>query len=280
MNEGDRNGLDTLEAAINGGYGYIVNNCGKIVALITAIIATIVTFTDVTFASFTGESLTTSLVVMLAASYVMYFSLEDAGERLGEGSTEFGEALTRYLKASEAIMPNDILPLREFCHSYSLSELEYRRRSLLASYGYSEEEYRAYEEGTTVNKAAAKIFKRVARMKPSGLTPTVLLSRERVTKRSELEGPSAEKRASTLLGLLPTTIGTFLTVSVILSAKDSLTAETVMEGLLKLSALPIVGFKGYQAGYFFAKNKKSLWLNTKARILEEFKVRAAVSKNE
>lgn len=277
MTGGERNGLDSLEDALNGGYGYIVNNCGKIVALITAIIATLVTFTDVSLASFTGESLSTSLLVMLAASYIMYFSLEDAGERLGEDSSEFKGTLARYTRASEAVLPSDIAPLREFCYRYSLSELEYRKKSLLASYGYSEEEYEAYLRGEAVSKRAARVFKRVGRMKPAQLTPAVLLSRERVTKRSELEGPSAEKRNSTFLSLLPTTLGTFLTVSVILSTKDSLTAEAVIEGLLKLSALPIVGFKGYQSGYFFTKNKKATWLNTKTRILEEFKQNKNIS---
>ena len=43
-----------------------------------------------------------------------------------------------------------------------------------------------------------------------------------------------------------------------------------MEGIFKLSALPIIGFKGYGAGYSYSKDTKSAWIDTKARILEQF----------
>jgi hypothetical protein len=60
------------------------------------------------------------------------------------------------------------------------------------------------------------------------------------------------------------------TLSVILTAKDDLTLSTVIDGLVKLSALPIVGFKGMLDGFRFAKEDKSGWLETKARLLESF----------
>ena len=60
------------------------------------------------------------------------------------------------------------------------------------------------------------------------------------------------------------------TVSVILTAKDDMSLSTIIEGIIKLSALPVVGFKGLLDGYGFAKEHKSLWLETKARLLESF----------
>ena len=60
------------------------------------------------------------------------------------------------------------------------------------------------------------------------------------------------------------------TVSVMLTTKDGMTVSSVIEGLLKLSALPIIGFRGMLDGYKFAKEEKSAWLETKARLLESF----------
>ena len=62
-----------------------------------------------------------------------------------------------------------------------------------------------------------------------------------------------------------------LTVSVALSTKDGLTAADILGGILKLSALPMIGFKGYSAGYNYSKHLASAWLETKAEIIEGFK---------
>ena len=79
-----------------------------------------------------------------------------------------------------------------------------------------------------------------------------------------------DKIVSVITSLIPSTVCTLFTVSIILTAKDGLTVESVIEGLLKLSALPIVGFRGMLDGYRFAKESKSAWFETKARLLEAF----------
>jgi hypothetical protein len=61
-----------------------------------------------------------------------------------------------------------------------------------------------------------------------------------------------------------------ITVSVMLSAKDGMTASDILNGILKLSALPVIGFRGFCAGYSYSKHTLSLWLETKAGILEAF----------
>ena len=61
-----------------------------------------------------------------------------------------------------------------------------------------------------------------------------------------------------------------VTVSVVLSAKESLTAVDVIDGLLKLSSLPIIGFRGYSQGYVYTKKNISAWLDTKTSLLTAF----------
>ena len=122
----------------------------------------------------------------------------------------------------------------------------------------------------TTTPEARRTVRRAEAMKPIRLTPTLLLSGERAKRRGELESPERERRLANLMRLLPSTLCTLFTVSVILTAKDGLSVSVVIESVLKLSALPIIGYKGYRAGYEFVKHSKSAFLEAKTRILEGF----------
>ena len=73
-----------------------------------------------------------------------------------------------------------------------------------------------------------------------------------------------------LLNLIPTTLCMVITISVMLSLKESLGPAEIFEGLMKLSALPIIGIRGYVCGYSYAKDVRARWLETKSRLLEGF----------
>ena len=102
------------------------------------------------------------------------------------------------------------------------------------------------------------------------LTPVMLLSGDRRAHVSELCDPESYKPLVMIANLIPSTLAMTFTVSVMLTAKDGLTAGGIIDGLMKLSALPIVGFRGYAEGYSFSKNGKAVWLVTKKRLLETF----------
>lgn len=259
-----------LGGMVSRGYSSIIANAGKIIAVITLVIAVLVTFTDMTFSDLTGESFTTTLAVMLISSYLMYFSLEDAGEREGEESQQFRRATERYTAARVRITPDAIDPLRSFCLEYSRRELEYRRLSYLSEMGYSSGDLAAYRAGKKFPSKAVRAFRKAERMKAVKLTPAVLMSGSRVGERGELNNPKRRKIFDALTSLIPSTLCMIFTISVILTAKEDMTVSTVIDGIVKLSALPIVGFKGMLDGYRFAKDDKSGWLETKARLLESF----------
>ena len=251
------------------GYTYLAANSGKVVAIITAVVATLVTFTDVAFTGFGTTEFTTTLIVMLIASYLIYFSLEDAGKRLGEESEEYRAAMERYLDVRSKIKPEHISQLREYLSQYCSEELRYRRHSFLAAEGFSPDEYRRYKEGEKVPLAASLVFNKAGRMKQVALSPASLLSRQG-GEWPELTNPELSRRAGSLLRLVPSTVCMFFTASVILTAKPDLNASVIIEGVLKLSALPIVGFRGYSAGYAYAVGPGCQWLETKTRLLTGF----------
>lgn len=270
MRSAEQNELLSLGGAVKRGYSSIITNAGKIIAVITLLVAGIVTFTDVGVSDFSSREFTSSLVVMLASSYLMYFSLEDTGEKEGEGSEEYRAARERYLNVSKKITPDSIDGLRAFCLDYSERELEYRRLLYLGERGYSASDLSEYEKVGVASPKDARIFKRVKKMSPIKLSPAVLLSRTQGFVSSELVDPTGKKILGALSSLIPSTVCMIFTVSVILTAKDGMTPSTVMEGILKLSTLPIIGLKGLLDGYAYAKDEKSAWLCTKARLLEAF----------
>ncbi len=251
--------------------GSLIRNAGKIVAVITVAAAILLTFTDVRLGSLIGNDLTGDLVMMLVAAYLMYFSLEDAGEKLGKQTKEYEVAATEYEQIRLLIKAEDAEALRDFCIEYSERELEYRKRAALVSAGLGERQMQQWSNGEHTDAKARRVFKRVNKMRTVTLTPQILLSRGGITGRSELSNPERFKLLRMVISLLPTTVGMFITVSVMLTMKDGLTAEGVIEGLIKLASLPIVGFRGYSSGYSYVREHGISWLETRTRILRTFK---------
>lgn len=270
MKKENMSDLLEISGMIKSGYSSIISNAGRIVAVITLIIAVLVTFTDMTLSNLTSESFTTTLAVMLISSYLMYFSLEDAGEREGEATDEFRLANERYTAARSRITPDSIDALRSFCLEYTSRELEYRRLSYLSERGYSKGDLKDFRAGKGFPRRARRAFRRAERMKQIKLTPAVLMSGARIGERGELINPRRRKLFDALVSLIPSTVCMIFTISVILTAKENMTVSTVIDGIVKLSALPIIGFKGMLDGYRFSKDDKSVWLEGKARLLESF----------
>ena len=71
-----------------------------------------------------------------------------------------------------------------------------------------------------------------------------------------------------LIALLPTTVCMGITVSVILTMKDGVSAAAVIESILKLGTLPIVAFKGYTAGYAHVQETVIPWLRAKTKLID------------
>ena len=269
MKDGFDIGIVSSGAMMKKGYSLLIANVGKTVALITLIITALVSFTEISFSGFESESFSSTLVMMLISSYVMYFSLEDAGEKLGRESDEYKAASEKYTELQGRIKGCDIALLRKFCLDYRNAELEYRRSNLLFSLGYSKEEYEDYLKVTPIRKKAKRELRRVKRIKRAELDAASLLSVE--GKRSdELTNPERGRVLSMIIKLIPSTVCTLFTISVMISVKDNLTAAGVIEALLKLSTLPVIGLKGYSGGYEYVTGSEIAWINTKCRLLDAF----------
>ena len=270
MTEGFDTALLGSGSLLKKGYSALIANVGKAVAIITLAVTVLVSFTDVGFSGIGTQSFTSTLVMMLIASYVMYFSLEDAGERLGYDSDEYKRAIARYDEKRKQISGKDISALRQFCLEYQAEELEYRRSNALLSLGYTKEEYEAYKRGEITAPKAKRALARIDRIRRSEFTATDLLLSKGTKPGSELRRPGTSKIINMVIRLIPSTVCTFFTVSVIISAKDGLTFSSVVESILKLSTLPIIGLKGYSLGYEYVLGPEISWIEMKTELLDAF----------
>lgn len=270
----DKSKLDSLIFSGGGlvkrGYTYALANIGKTVALITSVAVLLLTFGEVGFIDLKRDSFTATVLVMLVASYVIYFSLHDAGEGAGRETDVYKEAEKKYLDFRERIAYKDAASLRAFLLQYSKDELEYRRKSYILSQGASYSEYSEYLSGKAVGGRDGRIYRRAASMKAVSITPRDLRERKRSERRAELTSPTSGKMLRMILSMIPTTLGTLFTVSLMLGIKEGLTVETVIESLVRLSALPIVALRAYAHGYSFASEDVVSWMETKTRIIEEY----------
>ena len=268
----DKFELSLLESGeiMKRGTAALVNNIGRVVATITIIVSALVLFTDVKMTDLGSESFTTTLAVMMISSYLMYFSMTEAGENAGERCEKYKSALDKYNELCREVSGDKIAALRKFSQRYSADELRYRRESFLIGYGYGTDEYESYRRGEKQTKKATRVFRRADKFRAIALTPKSLLSSEQSKEKSELSNPGKFRFAFMVLRLLPTTVCMTVTVSVMLTTKDNLSIGVILDGIFKLSSLLLIGFKGYVSGYNYKKHKLKLWLETKTRLLDAF----------
>ena len=81
--KGIEHGLLLPDTLMRRGYSALIKNCGKLIAALTAVIVVLVTFTEIGFFHLGAKEMTANVLLLLVASYIIYFSLEDAGEALG-----------------------------------------------------------------------------------------------------------------------------------------------------------------------------------------------------
>ena len=268
MNKDFDSEILSLSDRISGGYTYLIANLSKIIAVLTAIVTAMLVFTDIAFLGFSSKEFTTTLALILISSYIMYFSLEEAGERLYENSDDFKKLTEKYREVVEKIGLDKLGALREYCRRYADDELTFRKRSALLSAGCTEEDLESFFKGKCNDRKKRRALGRISKMQRIRLTPEMLLYHCSASA-DKIRDPKRSKMLVLILKILPSTICMLFTASVVLSAKE-MSSVTIIEGIMKLSMLPIVGFRGYVNGYNYKKDSESEWLKTKIRLLEGF----------
>ncbi len=271
MNRFETSLLDTGRA-LDRGFREISENMSKAIAIITAIIAAALTFTEIALPEVATAELTTEVCVMLVSSYIIFFSLEDAGEACGKRSEEYLEAILEYKEEKQKVRCEDVGKLRDFCLHYTREEVEYRRRELLLSEGITPDEYLAYKKGEALEPRIAAVCRRAEGIKPIRLTAEMLTEGEDGGLKKSIGSPEGAKIVKLILGLVPTTVCMLLSVSLMITAKTDMTFVDIIASLIKLLTLPIVALRGYGEGLSYSTGPLLSWIKTKTELLRAFNV--------
>ena len=263
------NDLILAGGVLRQGYSYLIANVGKAIATISALIAVMITFTEIGFEGISTVEVATEAIVITICSYVIYFSMQDAGMKIGEEEEGYKRAMEKFKMAKDQLTPTMIAPLRSFLTEYKIKELEYRRDEMLIAYGISKELYEK-DRPAGLSKREKRAIRRVKRIKPIRLDHVGLMGGASGIKGSKAVLSNKGAGLRSLFHLLPSTLATVFTVSLVLKIKPDMTPSDVIQGLIRLSALPVAALKGYLGGFRTKSEDWVLTLEVKTQIIEEF----------
>ncbi len=264
------------EAPLSEGRGAlrgVLSHLGIVCAVFTFLSVSALFFTDISISLQTSLSFSLQFLVLLFASYVMYFSLSETGADRAKQEKEYGEARDRasILRLSFR-EKGDMRSLLLFCERVSRRETESKRSALLSFYGLSEKDLTDKGNEAHLSPAQKRGLVRVRRMRQVRISPSMLLfSREEGGYRPPLsKTPAAAKRRRFLPYLFASLFTAFFSVSVLCQIIVAPNPALLVGYLSKVFTLVFNGIKGYRAGYCNIAKDTVLYLEEQSDLLEEY----------
>lgn len=252
--------LATSLASLSRGRQKIFAHIGFWIAALSLLVAALVTFTDISLLSISTQRFTVTMVVYATVTVLMYLSLAEEGERTGRSEKAYKEAEDALTKAANSISPVSFGRLEAFCQAFVREEFSERRARLLLAYGIS-------DESSAPPPAACR---RLKRLRPLQINALMLLGSTLKEGDSPLCNTEKRRRSRLLLRLMPSLLWMIFGIGIAIGAHDSLTTSAILEGIFKLSALLIIGLRGYTQGYLFISEAEIPFLRAKMQLLERF----------
>ena len=228
---------------------------GIVIGALTFVVSILVFFTEPSLSAKPVEKITVQMSVTMFCIFLMYTSMSDAGCRAGEERTEYTDARSEWIGLADRVRKSGYLAdLSGFCRRLAVEEREEARADRLASVGLSLGDYRAITSDPTRFRALPRRTRRAILRARSvrllRLSPDRLLSSSgRGRRRIAPVSPGTARARSTLFAMIPSLVGTFLTVSVAFTTADGLTTAAAISAAFRLLAMLWTGFRGYGMGY-------------------------------
>ncbi len=228
---------------------------GIVIGVLTFLVSILVFFTEPSLSAKPVEHVSVQMSVTMFCIFLMYTSMCDAGCRAGEDRPEYAEARDEWTVLADRVRRSGFLSeLAGFCRRLAIEEREEARADRLASVGLSLSDFYALDADPARLRALPRRTRRAIRCARAArllkLPPDRLLSSAgRGRRRIAPASPGASRARSTVFAMVPSLLGTFLTVSVAFTAADGLTASAVISAAFRLLALLWTGFRGYGMGY-------------------------------
>lgn len=257
-------------------------NMGIWVGVLTVMVVAAALFCEMHLTAAPIEQTAMTATVLLSACFVMYTSLFDAGRQKGFSAEAYRTLLGRYEGVRDRAREGAAKTLEAFCMAYVAEELKRSRRRTLLAAGETEEALEQYMAGREEKsafrarpRACRRALRRAACMKPLRLHAPMLLSARAGERRTLILTTVPARTTRLIKALLPTIVGSFVTVAVTLEGY-ALTLPTVIAGLLRILTLILTGARGYAAGENSVLAEESTVLETKATLLELYLAEAGL----
>ncbi len=213
--------------------------------------------------------------IMILSCFIMYTSLFDTGHQKAEQNEMYRKIEEAYRVARDAAQPH-LARLEEFCSQYVKEELDIARRQILERAGLGVEALAAWRCDKmdpsvyrNMSRAKRRALKRAARLKPIRLRAAMLLSGDRRAHRAPALSSASARVRRTVTALLPTIVGSLITVAVTLEGV-ALTPAAVISGILRIFTIVWCGVRGYTAGVCAVKEDDGAVLSCKIAYLTAF----------
>lgn len=258
----------------------LLDNAGMIVGVFLLFVVAVVTTTDVSVQTAAeNAALGLEFFVLLFCSYGMYINMTDSGRKQGLATTIYKDTCKRYEELKNKIITSGKqVALAEFCKSYVSEELKSARTSILANVGIS---YEMYEEKLlgkdldnleeALTEAQKKAVRLANKLKPVKLTSDMILKRGRGSaRRTPLSIDPGKKRSFVFGGKFATTALTSILMGWI--ALDVITEPSwgvFASVMLKMLAVVLNGFSGYQFGYENIVSDTVNYMNDQSDLMEQ-----------
>ncbi len=255
------------------------------VGVATVMVATATLFCETHLTAVPIEQTLMTAAVVILSCFIMYTSLFDAGHEHAEDGEDYRAVLTAYHAARDAARPH-LRDLEDFCRAWSEEELSESRRHLLDEVGLDISYFVRYrddtipkEEWRCLPRIKRRALVRAAKLKPITLHATMLLSGGRGARRAPMLStrPARIKRAAT--ALVPTVIGSLITVAVTLESME-MTPAAIISGILRIFTIVWCGVRGYSTGVRAVSEDDTLVLESKMALLTVFTNRANEKQND
>ncbi len=248
---------------------------GVWVGIATVAVASATLFCETHLTAVPIEQTIMTAAVVILSCFIMYTSLFDAGHEKAEGGEEFRAVCNTYHAVRDTARPR-MRSLEAFCRVYAERELTETRKRILEEAGLDVAAYIRYrdnalprEEWRTLPTVKRRALRRALKLKPLRLHATMLLSGGRGARRAPLLSTRPARIRRTAVALIPTILGSLVTVAVTLESM-AMTPAAVISGILRIFTIVWCGVRGFSAGLHAVAEDDTAVLESKTALLSAF----------
>ncbi len=259
----------------------VLNNAGIIVSVFLLFVVAVVMTTDVSMQSISDfAALGLDFFILLFCSYGMYINMTDSGTKQGLATTIYNDACKKYEELKAKILSQGLQgALSEFCAEYIRNEIKNTRTSILANVGITYEQYESDFIGRNKKEISADLtvpqkraIEAANKVKPIKLSPDMILKRGRGSNRRAPLGvkPTTKKTIVFSTKLLSTAVTSILMGAIAFNVIAKPDWSVFASVLLKMLAVVLNGFAGYQFGYENIVNDTVNYMQDQCDLMEQF----------